>query len=153
MIRRVKQIRSRRGAVMIAALVVVVVTTTICTAAIAVSLRSRQARKTERDLVQLDLLCDAGIRRAREQLAMVKEYRGESWLRIDSPNGDGEMIVEIKVSADKTATDTSAATGEGKKDEAEGLVQIEVKAVIEGRAYQPPRMQRTRNISEVLSKL
>lgn len=153
MIRRVNRSRSRQGAVLIAALVVVVVATTICTAAIAVSLRARQARKSERDLVQLDLLCDAGMRRARERLAADKEYQGESWLTIDSPYGDGKMIVEIKVSADKTPSDSSKGTDESAKMNAQELVQIEVKAVIEGRAYQPPRMQRTRNISEVLSKL
>jgi len=153
MIRRVKRFRSRQGAVLIAALVVVVVATTICTTAIAVSLRTRQARKTERDLVQLDLLCDAGIRRAGERLAVDKEYQGESWLKIDSPHGDGKMIVEIKVSVDKTPSGSSAGTSESEKGDTEGLVQIEVKAVIEGRAYQPLRMQRTRNITEFLSKL
>lgn len=125
-------LRSRRGAVMIVALVAAAIVSTLIAAGISVSLRQRQERKTERDRVQLELLCDAGVARGWNQIRSNPDYRGEHWLDIDGLTHGARMTVDIEI-VNQTNQPTSAS-------DRRSLV---VRARIEGRTHTPQSMQTT----------
>ncbi|MBU6175576.1 MAG: hypothetical protein KGQ60_17340, partial [Planctomycetes bacterium] len=91
----------REGAILLVALAAMVIVTSIAAAAASATLRIRQSRKTERDRIQLDLLCDAGVMRARDQWNQSQDYRGETWIDTPSPIGRDRWKVTITL---KSAT-------------------------------------------------
>lgn len=126
------RLRSRRGAVMIVALTAAAIVSTLIAAGISVSLRQRQERKTERDRVQLEFLCDAGVARGMNQFRSNPSYQGEHWLEIDGLTEGARMTVDIEI-VDRTNEATSAS-------DRRSLV---VRARIEGRTHTPHAMQTT----------
>lgn len=126
----------RRGAVaLVCAMTAAVVFLGISGVAVRTSLRARQERKTERDLQQLEFLCDAGVLRAKEQLKLNPEYKGETWLDQDAPYGNGHWKIEIVV---------------GAKSESEGSPSnksVQVTAQINERHYSPSSVTSTRTIN------
>lgn len=65
-------------------------------------LRSRQELRVERDLLQVELLCDAGRTRAFSSYVKDREYRGEVWLDQFDIGSGREMRVEIREDVDDT---------------------------------------------------
>lgn len=128
--------KSRRGAAaLVCAMTAAVVFLAIAGVAVRSSLRARQERKLEKDRLQLEFLCDAGVLRAEEQLAKSPEYAGETWLDCDSPHGTGHWKVSITISSDSTST-----AGESPRN-------LTVTAEISDRTNSPPSIQRSRNVS------
>lgn len=111
------------------ALAAMVIVTAIAAAAASATLRTRQSRKTERDRIQLNLMCDAGVMRARDQWSRSQDYRGETWIDTPSPIGQDHWKVTITVES------TTASN-----------VQVYVQARIEDRLNVPYELQETRTL-------
>lgn len=128
--------KSRRGAAaLVCTMTAAVVFLAIAGVAVRSSLRARQERKLEKDLLQLEFLCDAGVLRAEEQLAKSPEYTGETWLDCDSPHGTGHWKVSITISSDSIST-----VGESQSN-------LTVTAEISDRSHSPTSIQRSRKVS------
>ena len=131
----------RQGWVLVLALVAVSVFVARSSTSIRWRLRSRQSIKTERDVLQLQLLCDAGEMRAKSALELDANYRGEDWLdQDDLVTGRGlrvSIVANPKIegaSADKAdALDASARA-------------FQIVARMTGRAHAPETIQRSRII-------
>jgi type II secretory pathway component PulK len=131
----------RQGWVLVLALVAVSVFVAMSSTSIRWILRSRQSIKTERDVLQLQLLCDAGEMRAKSALELDANYRGEDWLdQDDLVTGRGlrvSIVADPKIegaSADKAdALDASARA-------------FQIVARMTGRAHAPETIQRSRII-------
>lgn len=131
----------RQGWVLVLALVAVSVFVAMSSTSIRWILRSRQSIKTERDVLQLQLLCDAGEMRAKSALELDANYRGEDWLdQDDLVTGRGlrvSIVADPKIegaSADKAdALDASARA-------------FQIVARMTGRAHSPDTIQRSRII-------
>lgn len=128
--------KTRRGAAaLVCAMTAAVVFLGIAGVAVRSSLRARQERKLEKDLLQLEFLCDAGVLRAEEQFAKSPEYAGETWLDCDSPHGTGHWKVRITISSDSTSTGGESPSN------------LTVTAEISDRSHSPSSIQRSRNVS------
>ena len=97
--------RSRRGAVLVAALVCLLIVMTMLGGMLLAAVRSTRQLQRERDLRQCELLLDAGLDRAAQRLATDATYRGEIWsLTFDAITGSGEGQVTIEVASASDAT-------------------------------------------------
>jgi hypothetical protein len=131
-VRRRFKVRRSQGAILLVALAAMVIVTAIASAVASATLRTRQSRKTERDRIQLKLLCDAGVMRARDQWMQFQDYRGETWIDIDSPIGPDRWKVTITMEPPVTETTKE--------------VQFVVQARMENRSYVPHELQETRKL-------
>jgi type II secretory pathway component PulK len=120
--------RSRSGAILIVAMVAVAIFTSLAATNIRSVLRHRQTVKSERDLIQAQLLCDAGCDRAASRFAADPNYRGEVWIERKDPSSGVEMKVSIEIQPN------------------EGKTFANVQASVDGRSHQPTRVQRTKLI-------
>ncbi len=125
------KLRQPKGAILLVALAAMVIVTAIASAVASSTLRTRQSRKTERDRIQLKLLCDAGVMRARDQWTESQDYRGETWIDMDSPIGQDRWKVTIAVKPAETETITKE-------------VQFVIQARMENRSQVPHELQETR---------
>lgn len=126
----------RRGAVaLVCAMTAAVVFLGISGVAVRTSLRARQERKTERDLQQLEFLCDAGILRAKEQLKLNPEYKGETWLDQEALYGNGHWRITIVVGPQSESEDSSLEKS------------VQVTAQIDERLYSPSSVTSSRTIT------
>lgn len=93
------------GSVIICVLVALLVVVGLATSMVKTALQGRQAIRNERQLVQVELLVEAGILRGTKQLRADAQYEGEVWqLAPDAIPGTGAARVEIKVDrADETS--------------------------------------------------
>ena len=124
---------NRRGAAaLLCAMTAAVVLLSISSVAIRTSLRARQERKTEKDLIQTEFLLDAGMLRAQQQLADNGSYTGEKWMDIESPVGTGRFVIEI-VAAPVTLPDAKPIERS-----------VTVTARIDDRIYSPIKIQNSR---------
>lgn len=103
--------RSRSGTVLILVLACLVVVTALIGSATQAALRGRQAARIQKQLRQTELLCEAGVLRAAQQLRKSTRYEGEQWTprlttaaqdasRSNSTSdvrADSEATVEIRV--------------------------------------------------------
>jgi type II secretory pathway component PulK len=118
----------RSGATLIVALVAVAIFTSLAATNIRSVLRHRQAVKSERNMIQTQLLCEAGCDRAASMFASNREYAGEVWLDLQDPSTGLVTKVEIRM--------------ERKDGKAIAIVQ----ASLGGLNQSPQRIQRTRHI-------
>lgn len=126
---------TRRGAILIAAIAAFAVFSMVAAVAVGFALRAHRACKTERDLLQLEFLCEAGLMRAVQKLSEDGGYIGEDWLELPSGNSGKMMRVTIRVS-ESSSTDAT---------ENEPLPKvIDVQSKMIGRSRAPMSMQRTR---------
>lgn len=104
---------------------------------ISAALRVRQERRTERDLIQADYLCEAGLYRAIAQLRSNPEYKGEEWLDAQASPDLSNFSIGITVLpiSDTTADSTSPAST--------NRFRITITATIKDRQYIPTSLQRT----------
>lgn len=70
---------NRQGSVLVCIIACMIVVTAIAAASIQATLRARRETKIDLQVVQVELLCQAGILRARTQADSNKDYRGEQW--------------------------------------------------------------------------
>jgi type II secretory pathway component PulK len=118
----------RSGATLIVALVAVAIFTSLAATNIRFVLRHRQAVKSERNMIQTQLLCEAGCDRAASMFASNREYAGEVWLDLQDPSTGLVTKVDIRM--------------ERKDGKAIAIVQ----ASLGGLNQSPQRIQRTRHI-------
>jgi len=118
----------RSGAILIVALVAVAIFTSLAATNIRSVLRHRQAVKSERNMIQTQLLCEAGCDRAASMFASNREYAGEVWLDLQDPSTGLVTKVDIRM--------------ERKDGKAIAIVQ----ASLGGLNQSPQRIQRTRHI-------
>jgi hypothetical protein len=98
-----RNLRHRRGSVLVVALVCLLVMMTILSHMLLGSLRARRQLRPERDLRQTELLLEAGANRAVYRLATQSDYRGEAWhLPADSIVGSGDGDVTIAATRDSS---------------------------------------------------
>lgn len=118
----------RSGAILIVALVAVAIFTGLAATNIRWVLRHRQTVKSERDLIQVQLLCDAGCDRAAGRLARDAGYTGEVWIDQQDPDTGVMTKVSIEILRDG---DRAIAN---------------VQASLDSRSHQPTKIQRTRRV-------
>jgi len=118
----------RSGAILIVALVAVAIFTSLAATNIRSVLRHRQAVKSERNMIQTQLLCEAGCDRAASMFALNREYAGEVWLDLQDPSTGLVTKVDIRME---------------RKD---GKAIASVQASLGGLNQSPQRIQRTRHI-------
>ncbi|BBO35272.1 hypothetical protein [Lacipirellula parvula] len=106
--RRSKSNQSRQGALLIAALACMAVAIAIIGVLFSSSLRTRRQLHAERDLRQVELLVDAGLRRAAAKLSADESYDGETWrIPADQLLQNGAAEVTIAVAPSQKAEDSS----------------------------------------------
>lgn len=89
---------SRSGAILICVLACLAIVTAMVTATIRSALRSHVEVRSQRDLRQTELVLEAGILRARQQVAASRDYAGEIWQLADEVlPGDTPATIEILV--------------------------------------------------------
>jgi hypothetical protein len=118
----------RSGAILIVALVAVAIFTGLAATNIRWVLRHRQTVKSEKDLIQVQLLCDAGCDRAAGRLASDAGYTGEVWIDQQDPDTGVMTKVSIEILRDQDR------------------VTANVQASLDGRSHQPTKIQRTRRV-------
>ena len=89
--------KSRSGTVLICVLaclgiVIVLVMTTMQS-----SLRGRREVRMQRQLIQTEFLCEAGVQRAVQQLKKSSEYKGEKWFPKLGSTSFGKAGIEIRI--------------------------------------------------------
>ena len=96
-LRRIVPSRRRSGMVLVAALVCLLILTAMIGTMLETSLRARRQLRTERDLIQCELLLEAGMDRAAFRLSTDGKYEGETWnLPADAVGGRGDGQVTIE---------------------------------------------------------
>ena len=85
--------KPRRAAILVVVLLTMLVVTSIVGTTMLLSLRSQRECRVERQMIQIQFLCEAGALRASEKLATDPAFTGDRWL----PDlGDGsETTTEI----------------------------------------------------------
>lgn len=124
----------RSGAVLIIALVAIAIFGALAATHIRSLLQHRQSVKAERDMIQVQFLCDAGCDRAVSMVAADPKYSGEMWLDQLDPSTGHRMKVAIRIL----------------RKGSEPIASVE--ASLDGRRYSPERIQRTRTIALSPSK-
>jgi hypothetical protein len=121
----------RHGVVLIVAMAALAIGSALIATNVHMTLRALQSRKVERDRVQLEFLCRAGMQRCDAQLKRDPSYPGESWIDLEGPTPGARMQVLIAVSAADSAPSASSRSAT-------------VIARITGRSHSPETMQLTR---------
>jgi hypothetical protein len=85
--------KHRRAAILVAVLLTMLVVTSMVGTAVVMSLRSQRECRVERQLIQIQFLCEAGALRASEKLSMEPAFSGEHW-QPDLADGS-EAIAEV----------------------------------------------------------
>ncbi len=107
--------QTRDGSLSVAVLVILAVVMMLFSASIRLLAVERKELSARQDRMQTECLADAGLRRARAQLALDDAYTGETWpVESKSLAGHGDGIVHIHVTtiADRTDARQVRATAE-----------------------------------------
>ena len=90
---RLRQRKPHKGAILVAVLVTMLVVTSMVGTTMVLSLRSQRECRVERQMMQVQFLCEAGAMRAFEKMVADPTFVGERWL---PELGDGsDAIPEI----------------------------------------------------------
>ncbi len=91
------RLNPRRGTVLICVLACmgVVIALVLCTTQS--SLRGRREVRMQRQLLQTDLLCEAGVQRAKQQFKKSPDYVGEKWTPNLGVTGFQYASIEIRI--------------------------------------------------------
>lgn len=88
--------KSRSGTVLICVLACLGVVLAMVMSTLQSSLRGRNEVRMQRQLVQTELLCEAGVQRAVRQIAKSPKYQGEKWMpKLSIPSFEF-VVVEIR---------------------------------------------------------
>jgi hypothetical protein len=117
--------KPHKGAILVAVLVTMLVVTSMVGTTMVLSLRSQRECRVERQMMQIQFLCEAGAMRTLEKLHADPTFVGERWLPElgDGSDAIAEIITKIVREPDQPPT-------------------IEVKASLEAGPYLQ-RVQRT----------
>ena len=97
------RLRSRRGTVLVGVLACLSVVIAMVMVTVQSSLRGRKQVRQQRQLVQTELLCEAGVKRAIQQWTKSPNYVGEQWtprLR-GTPFESAVVSISVRPLADK----------------------------------------------------
>jgi type II secretory pathway component PulK len=89
---------SRQGSVLVCVIACMIVVTAIAATSIQATLRTRRETKVELQVMQAELLCQAGISRARTQLESNSDYDGERWAPSMDAGERQRATIDITVS-------------------------------------------------------
>ena len=120
--------KSRSGTVLICVLACLGIVITLVMTTMQSSLRGRREVRMQRQLIQTELLCEAGVQRAVRQFGKSQEYQGETWHPKLGTRSFENAIVEIRL--------------EPSKEDAQSK-RVEVIATLATTAESQDRMQRS----------
>ncbi len=120
--------RSRSGTVLICVLACLGIVIALVMTTMQSSLRGRREVRMQRQLIQTEFLCEAGVQRAVQQLKKSPEYKGEKWFPKLGSTSFGNAAIEIRIEPSQEVVNTLRA---------------EVFATLADSADSNDRMQRT----------
>ena len=89
--------RSRSGTVLICVLACLGIVIALVMTTMQSSLRGRREVRMQRQLIQTDFLCEAGVQRAVQQLKRSPEFKGEKWFPKLGSTSFGNAAIEIRI--------------------------------------------------------
>lgn len=89
--------KSRSGAVLICVLACLGIVITLVMTTVQSSLRGRREVRMQRQLIQTEILCEAGVQRAVRQFGKSKDYKGETWLPNLGNQSFENATIEIRI--------------------------------------------------------
>ncbi|MCA9060539.1 MAG: hypothetical protein KDA85_18640 [Planctomycetaceae bacterium] len=97
--------QERRGSAAVIVIILLVLMTVLLSSQLLRVLREQRQVQTDVLAIQAELISDAAIQRATQQLVRNPEYRNETWhIPAGMVHASHEAEVQIDVSADKTCT-------------------------------------------------
>ena len=124
--------RSRSGTILICVLVCLGIVITLVMTTMQSSLLGRREVRMQRQLIQTEFLCEAGVQRAVQQLKKTPEYKGEKWFPKLGSTSFENAVIEIRLEPSTDAINTLRA---------------EVIATLANSADSNDRMQRSHTFS------
>ena len=94
-----KNPKSRSGTVLICVLACLGVVIALVMSTVQSSLRGRHEVRLQRQLVQTELLCEAGVQRAVKKLTISPDYHGEKWMPKLGITSFAFVLIEIRTKA------------------------------------------------------
>ena len=88
---------ARKGTILICVLACLAVISAAITMTAQSALRSRNEVRSQRQLLQTQFLCEAGVLRAKQQLQKLSSYSGEEWSPSISPSFNERAIISIQI--------------------------------------------------------
>ena len=104
-----KKSRSRSGTILICVLACLGIVIALVMTTIQSSLRGRREVRMQRQLIQTEFLCEAGVQRAVQQLKKSPEYKGEIWFPKLGSTSFENAVIEIRLEPSTDAINTSRA--------------------------------------------
>ena len=101
--------RSRSGTVLICVLACLAIVIALVMTTIQSSLRGRREVRMQRQLIQTEFLCEAGVQRAVQQLKNSPEYKGEKWFPKLSSTSYENAAIEIRIEPSTEVVNTLRA--------------------------------------------
>ena len=98
--------RSRSGTILICVLVCLGIVITLVMTTMQSSLRGRREVRMQRQLIQTEFLCEAGVQRAVQQLKKTPEYKGEKWFPKLGSTSFENAVIEIRLEPSTDAINT-----------------------------------------------
>jgi len=126
---------ARGGLVLVCVIACLVVSSALVALAVQSSLRGRRETRLQLQLRQTELLCEAGVIRAKKQFEKAENYVGEQWRPELNSENFHDAVVEIEVT--NVDQDTSQSNKSSKK--------VTVIAKLDSYLDQDGPMQRTHN--------
>lgn len=127
----------RQGGILICVLVCLLVAVLISAANLRSALRLRRECKLTHQLIQTELLVDAGLARALKQLQLDPKYIGETWQIDQATTGIANASVEITVDSSKPAESPDKPIDEATSE------RLETKITVRARIDSQSGTQRT----------
>lgn len=101
--------RSRSGTVLICVLACLGIVIALVMTTMQSSLRGRREVRMQRQLIQTEFLCEAGVQRAVQQLKRSPEYKGEKWFPKLGSTSFGNAAIEIRIEPSQEVVNTLRA--------------------------------------------
>ena len=98
--------RSRSGTVLICVLACLGIVVALVMTTMQSSLRGRREVRMQRQLIQTEFLCEAGVQRAVQQLKRSPEYKGEKWFPKLGSTSFEKAVIEIRIEPSMEVVDT-----------------------------------------------
>lgn len=101
--------RSRSGTILICVLACLGIVIALVMTTMQSSLRGRREVRMQRQLIQAEFLCEAGVQRAVQQLKKAPEYKGEIWFPKLGSTSFENAAIEIRIEPSKEVVNTLRA--------------------------------------------
>lgn len=101
--------RSRSGTILICVLACLGIVIALVMTTMQSSLRGRREVRMQRQLIQTEFLCEAGVQRAVQQLKKSPEYKGEKWFPKLGSTSYENAAIEIRIEPSTEVVNTLRA--------------------------------------------